>query len=720
MDPLQQFELGETRYERVNDRWVCGRAANGEPCPIGPDGHGQCQVHLACIPYRDGDRYVCPKHPTGGLVSPERRASTKTCPGPLPDGRCPMMGLPCQPAHSLRARRGRWAFAAAAASFALALMLLSDPAAQPFVSPGPLTFQHHSSRHDCAACHAAGQGDLFANVEQAVADSDTFALHESQLCLKCHELGDAALFPHGVDPAALATVTERIQATAHGNSKPWILATASGLGRIASRDPQGQLNCSTCHREHRGQSFDLTAMTDRQCQSCHVGQFHSFSAGHPEFDSFPYQRRTRVHFDHSSHYGAHFGDFSRIMPDGHAPESCLTCHAPDPSSKTMPIRGFAESCASCHGPQIENHQFDGIAAFALPKLDATAFSDAGRTIGEWPTSSAVGIAELPPLMQLLLESDEQHRLAWLDLPHLDLRDLHDKTDDPAADQARAKAIERFAWAIKSLLHDIVESGPAGLEQRVARALSAEPAASELRVLAGRTSSGPSLWQSLAAAQTSWFPNLVEEIRQHRQGQTPETTAIELTVPDDAPTPSGGWHLAAAELRLDYHSSGHSDTWLRAWLDVTVRDSASETPLPDARIPAMQRFFKRLADPTSVHRCLDCHTVDSTPNGLQINWRGRHSHPSDHHFVKFSHAPHANLMQCSHCHQFDKDVTFHHAEFWTLRGGPTLSTNAQTNCTSGFERVNKSLCVECHNTQRVGDNCLKCHDYHTGHSRTVRP
>ena len=56
----------------------------------------------------------------------------------------------------------------------------------------------------------------------------------------------------------------------------------------------------------RGVNHDLTAMSDDACQACHREQFRQLCRGHPEFGEWPYERRTRIAFDHASHQLKHF------------------------------------------------------------------------------------------------------------------------------------------------------------------------------------------------------------------------------------------------------------------------------------------------------------------------------------------------------------------------------------------------------------------------------
>jgi hypothetical protein len=120
-------------------------------------------------------------------------------------------------------------------------------------------------------------------------------------------------------------------------------------------------------------------------------------------------------------------------------------------------------------------------------------------------------------------------------------------------------------------------------------------------------------------------------------------------------------------------------------------------------------------PTASFRCLGCHTVDKQDDGrLEINWVGRHVSPDSQSFTKFSHAPHLTLLSknnCSKCHSQQKDINFARAEFVNYREMFAANTDPHSALTSGFAPISKKTCTECHTSQRVGDSCLKCHNYH---------
>ncbi|MFP6765212.1 MAG: hypothetical protein VB858_16405, partial [Planctomycetaceae bacterium] len=327
--PLQDFTPDKSSYERPTLPWVCGRIPEGCPCHIGPSISGDCQAGLECIPYRDGDGFVCARPPAWG----------GTCEtGPLPDGKCCQTVVLCQPRRSIRMRRQ--IISVCCVGLILGLLLLitgSDSASRDaFISPGELTLQHHSSRQRCSDCHT--------NAELTLKRMDTaeglpdIAIQDSLKCLACHDLGDTPFNPHALPIPELASLTDAAQDGGNTASTPWLISLARRFG--TSPMQTGELACSRCHKEHRGRVSDLTQLADEQCQICHTHTFHSFASGHPEFDGFPYSRRTRIHFDHTTHYGTHFANFKRVMPHGERPANCGSCHTPDSDRRMMPVVGF--------------------------------------------------------------------------------------------------------------------------------------------------------------------------------------------------------------------------------------------------------------------------------------------------------------------------------------------------------------------------------------------
>lgn len=693
---LQEFTPDKSNYERPTQGWSCGRKAEGNPCHIGPSTGGHCQAHLECIPRKDGDGFVCSRPPAFG---------GKCDQGPLPDGSCCQATVTCHPARSLFGRRRM--FSVTVAGLALGILLCafggSADVRNSFMSPGELTLQHTSSVQTCDSCHDRATDDFDA-LSDGLASSSTVAIKDSANCLKCHDFGPDALNPHSLSAGRLTALTADAAETASG-SKPFFVSLANSLAGTPM--DEGELACSRCHKEHRGRLFDLRQMADAQCQVCHTSTFHGFNEGHPEYSGFPYKRRTRIHFDHATHYGMHFANFKRIMPNGKAPESCEACHQPDPSNRTMPIVEFGQACGSCHGDQL-NRAIDSVAFLSLPLVDEAVSGQS--SIGEWPSEvSVLNLdGDLPAFTQLLLESDD----AWAKA-----KSLLDKAEsDDTATLARGQA--QLAWATKSMINDLVENGRDALERRLAASLGTSGSDPELiDTLAG---SGAFL-ERLKTASAVWFPNLKQEVEQHAAGTSPDYQAVSV---DGNAASVAGWNTGAGT--ITYLPSGHGDRILHVLIDAVV----SVPGIADSGQSAGHSLYSVVTDPGASFRCMNCHTIDAEGGQAVVNWYGRRLTSHERSFVRFSHAPHVTLLarsqegaaettgQCAHCHQIqdfldrEGDVFFHSPFVDVARW--SANTDPHVSGTSGFGAVQRNVCAECHTENRAGDSCLKCHNYHVGH------
>lgn len=494
MPRLQRFDFGSSAYERPNQRWVCGRAATGEACRLGPDSKGRCCVVAECQPRRDGDRWVCTRtNAAGGACE---------C-GPMADGTCSRPIPPCVPVRSMRARRGltvRWAVAATIGFLAVVLGVGGGA----MLMPGPLS-QAHSSLGNCRDCHSAVADGPFGWVHAAFTASD--GARDSGKCLQCHMVGKDALKPHGVATAELAAITKRI--AARPRPSPPLPATLRKVLFPVEAGVQAGLPCATCHVEHHGAKFDLAAVGDTPCQSCHAVQFASLSAGHPEFDHYPYQRRTRLIFDHAAHFARHFPEIAAKQDAAmKPPTACVDCHQPGPNGRQMATKPFDGTCGACHLGQIVGTDRAigprGVAMLSVPGLDIPMLRQHGIGIGNWPDNSD---ARLTPIMSLLLAADPDGKAALAATAKLDLQDLRQATD------AELKAVGDLAWAIKKLFFEMSTVGAAKFRDRLIAATGRKPD----DVMADRlVASLPR--DVLLGAQRDWLPELSAELADHAAGK----------------------------------------------------------------------------------------------------------------------------------------------------------------------------------------------------------
>ena len=490
---VQKFDFRDSDYERPNQNWICGRTALGDPCRIGPDGKGCCQADFECHPRRDDDRWECTRPPIAGGACEN---------GPLPDGVCCKAIPSCTPLRSLRAKRGLWVRWATALTIGFVALIIGLDSGALFL-PGPMT-DGHSSLTNCSDCHSSVAGGPFGWMHSVFAEARRG--EDRKACLTCHIVGEYAGKPHSLPGAKMAKMGQMIAARTGGKPAPLparIQKAMFPVDRIIAED----IVCATCHVEHKGRTSDLKAMSDAECQSCHIAQFSSFSNGHPEFSSYPYTRRTRIIFDHKSHISRHFPAMAaKGDPSLKPPGSCAGCHELGPNRRLMAIKSFETTCRACHINQITGADRAtgprGVPFLTIPGLDIEALRERNAAIGEWPEDSE---AELTPFMAMLLNARPSLKD---DLARLGKRDLLDLSDAGDADIA---AVERVAWGIKSLIFDMSTRDPTEMKERLAIGNGPDgiPFARLIAALPRDV---------LLGARRDWLPNLAREMADHSAGK----------------------------------------------------------------------------------------------------------------------------------------------------------------------------------------------------------
>lgn len=747
---LQKRGLAESVYERPNREWVCGWASLGKACPRGPAPDGRCVVTHECAPLRRGDRWECTRPSTHGGVCAA---------GPLPGGTCCRPIERCQPVRSLRSQRGRVARWSAAVTVALVAIGVSGTNGRQFVSPGPIGVQHGPIEDDCASCHSAGSGGPSHWFAAAFAGAS--GPTESRLCLQCHDLGKSGLQPHGVDPGDLSEVTQAAISSDSSSRTPPVLALAA-LGPGPARGADGALACATCHREHRGRDADLEAMTNAQCQICHVRKFASFARGHPDFSRYPYVRRTRIRFNHATHRKDHY------RQEG-AEFDCRGCHQPDRQGQVMLISGFEQDCAACHAKDVAVEE--GIAFLQLPGVDTDALAEAGVQIGQWPELANLDQeAELTPYLRIMLASDPANAAAFDALPgepeNLVFALLGEDPDE-------ARAVGQLVWATKELLFDLSERGEPALKEHLDSGLRKTMGEEELASLSANFD-----FDLASEAAHSWFPDLATEIATQRRARAagPDPGyALDLIETELVPTreaeasdPTWGWSLDAELMAIRYHPRGHADLLLKSWLDATIDPSEHANPA------AVGYALASLARPAADGSCTKCHSVDVTDAIRTVNWSQKRRDLGKRGFTRYLHRPHLiqpGLRSCVACHSMgeseiaaasapeptaapidsdqppaedepestadaednvaadevaiegaaegeDPSAADEAAERFTLthsakryaQGYEDGNRDPQV-YSSNFEPLARETCRSCHQSGRASDSCLNCHRYH---------
>src|SRR5688572_10419482 len=201
-EQLPAPDFDSQNYQRPNQKWICGRAAEGSPCRKGPDNKGHCGATAECAPVlekkpgEEKGRWRCTR--SGGACEN----------GPLPDGSCGRSAVKCAPVPTLRTRRAQLTRAVIVATIALLLILLGGSWRGNFINSGPISTAHSgekfasmhgSNSQSCAACHQAGDSGPSGLISTAWhAKPGPFALAElasvprgdmtaiDAACQKCH------------------------------------------------------------------------------------------------------------------------------------------------------------------------------------------------------------------------------------------------------------------------------------------------------------------------------------------------------------------------------------------------------------------------------------------------------------------------------------------------------------------------------------------------------
>jgi len=392
-----------------------------------------------------------------------------------------------------------------------------------FLMPGPLT-SAHSTIENCVACHTVSGSNKLTWIHGLVADNP---LADSKACLTCHKMPATAFFPHGASASVLIESTKRLSKIAALTPEP--LSARMQTSAFPSREIVSRgLFCSTCHREHRGASVDLSKISNEQCRSCHVLKFNSFDRDHPQFEAYPFVRRTRIIYDHAAHFDKHFPDVAKKDPTRRIPATCSTCHENREDKRIMGVASFEKTCSGCHLNQIMGKERasgpKGIAFLALPGLDLQTLKKKNVAIGEWPDASE---AELTPFMKIIIGRNKKGRALIKAVGKLNLQDLSNASDDQIAE------VKDLTWEIKRLFYALITEKSSDIFGHLnigGRKLSAD-------VVANLTAGIPR--DVVLGAQQQWLPNLAREITigpiaadQRSSSNTQEQAPSSETAPEE--------------------------------------------------------------------------------------------------------------------------------------------------------------------------------------------
>lgn len=653
--------------DRPGDRWMCGRGR--QPCSRGPGGDGNCPLQEACRP-------------------------RKTWTG-------------------LR-RQFVWSVVAIVA---IGLLIASRPSVSSTVfTPGELSRPHAQilagilTGQRCSACHAeastspsswyAGGG----NGHQDVSQTDR--------CLDCHHTSinrDLAKSAHNLPRHVRQQIRANLQLT---SAKPRSWHDSLPAPAIAQDD----IECSACHREHRGSDASLLDLSDKQCQTCHADRFGSFADSHPEWTQWPYGRGGTIAFDHRTHMNKHFP--STVSGGKAEVFDCTGCHRPNGEGELTRTVGYQQGCQSCHDDALRLEAVEGFDLFALPSLP----SQAAEQVANWPrAASGLADGQLAPLMELLIRSQTPAAKSIVRIPNRDFSRID------SSEPEQVDAIVAIAEAHRRFLEEVSIAGHQSMLNRAAAAgLSAVVVAELFSTLSP---------QLLADAYQRWFDSaeqidappslpatqsdddddlltggedlLLEEdlvgddllggsdlnsatdplsdLDSHESSQ--DAAATQRFEPSSM-LPFGGWYRDDLRLSISYRGSGHSDPVLRAAINLISQLSISDP------------VRKRMLQSRAVTACVSCHpaAISAAASWRSVPILGRKSD-----FTKFAHKPHLNVSKlgdCLHCHRVAAN---HNAKQVNLVSTSSVQLE--------FEPLSRASCAACHTPKAAGDSCVQCHRYH---------
>lgn len=627
------------------------------------------------------------------------------------------------------------------------------------IKPGELSTPHAQilagslDSDRCQACHEQASNVGWFSQDQSGHDGVT----QADRCLDCHHTGmprSTAKFAHNLRPAIRNQLKLASTGSSQSTWQDWMPSEAVD---------QDDVQCSVCHKEHRGAQANLTFLSNQQCQTCHSQRFGSFADSHPDWNQWPYGRSGQISFNHATHQLKHFPAGDRVQ--GAVAFDCKLCHERQADGELTRSASYEQSCGSCHDASLVIDLAAGIDLVAMPSIPDAASSQ----IGGWP-ESATGFYDgrIAPMAQWLFRGEPELAGALASIPDQDFAKLDGGSGESIA------VGNTIAKAHRQLLSQIDARGQSAIIDRLTRTGVDQSTASNWArsispQLIGRASE---VWfgdpdepgKPLADAgrkpltvTPARFPLdddlLGDELTnddllstgQHGDsllgddllgddllgdnllGDDP-LMEDSLSVPDkssdpaedlrfdaDRMLPAGGWYRDDLRVAIRYRGGGHADPVLR-----TTIEMASQLPVADpVRV--------ELLNQRSVAACVQCHpgAIDGAAdrrfegppeqeNSIE-RWRSRpmvsgnqnslDRRPIETQFTKFSHAPHLNiagLSDCQHCHQV------------AALSGQTLASPGERDFhpwQQDFELLRRDQCSSCHTPTAAGDSCVKCHRYH---------
>ncbi len=174
--------------------------------------------------------------------------------------------------------------------------------------------------------------------------------------------------------------------------------------------------------------------------------------------------------------------------------------------------------------------------------------------------------------------------------------------------------------------------------------------------------------------------------------------------------------------LRYRASGHADPVLRSWIELLLDDEQMALLQENVDSEIIERARDYLLDPREgPGACGKCHgpgLMDRIQLAEDVSpptwlYRGQ----VERHFSKYAHGPHIKFLgpeqSCQSCHKLD--ISSDYTAYFKMENRNIDSF------VSNFSAISKEKCAECHQPEKVREDCVMCHNYHfnPGHRETVQ-
>lgn len=170
----------------------------------------------------------------------------------------------------------------------------------------------------------------------------------------------------------------------------------------------------------------------------------------------------------------------------------------------------------------------------------------------------------------------------------------------------------------------------------------------------------------------------------------------------------GWQVAedddGAEALL-YRPDGHADEVIRAWVELYLKKAKDKDD-----DMAGDTLLELLDVEEGPGACGKCHGTLAGNHAIDARTGWGRTPPQQRTYSSgFSHRPHIDLLGenrgCDACHKLSDDADY--AAYFKHNGIDASQYH------SGFNEIKMQVCTECHNSERISDDCQLCHIYHKG-------